>query len=53
MIDLNGFIIFTLGTVFGILMASTVSDLVFPPTREANDENDQRYSYDSSDREDN
>jgi hypothetical protein len=40
MADLNGFIIFGLGVALGILMASSVSDLVFPPNRQVEDEND-------------
>ncbi len=38
--QLNGFIVFALGVAFGILMASSVSDLVFPPTQQVEDEND-------------
>lgn len=41
MIDPNGFgfVIFGLGTIFGIVLSYFVSDLVFAPSQEIEDEN--------------
>lgn len=42
--DMNGFIIFAMGSVFGIIMSYAVCDLVFPPIKGEEDENDTMYS---------